>query len=156
MPFLFMARPATPSDVPTLVELMHAFYAESAFPLNREWAARAFADLMADPSRGAAWIIERDAAPIGHVVLSVRFAMEFGGLSAYIDDIFVRPEHRRKGAASAGLDALVDECRRRGCRSIHVEVAPDNHAAIALYRRFGLAPGDDERQQLRLVLTHAG
>lgn len=151
-----MVRPATPSDIPILVDLMHDFYAESSFPLDREWAARAFADLMADPSRGTAWIIEQDGMPLGHVVLSVRFAMEFGGLSAYIDDIFVRPEHRRKGAASAGLEALVAECRRRGCRSIHVEVAPDNHAAIALYRRFGLAPGDDERQQLRMVLSAGG
>jgi len=149
-------RPATPSDVPKLVELMHDFYAESSFPLDGEWAARAFADLMADPSRGAAWIIEQDGSPIGHVVLSVRFAMEFGGLSAYIDDLFVQPEHRRKGAARAGLDALVAECRRRGCRSIHVEVAPDNHAAIALYRQFGLAPGDDERQQLWLLLSAGG
>ena len=148
-------RLATISDIPSLVALMHDFYAESSFPLDREWAARAFADLMADPSRGAAWIIERDGSPIGHAVLSVRFAMEFGGLSGYIDDIYVRPEHRRQGAASVGLDALVAECRRRGCRSVHVEVAPDNHAAIALYRRFGLAPGDDERQQLRMVLSPA-
>jgi GNAT superfamily N-acetyltransferase len=149
-------RRATRSDIPDLVELMHDFYAESSFPLDRAWAARAFADLLADPSRGAAWIIECDGVPIGHVVLSVRFTMEFGGLSACIDDLFVRPEHRRKGAASAGLDALVAECRSRGCRSIHVEVAPHNQAAISLYGRYGLVPGDDDRQQLRVVLPHGG
>lgn len=150
-----VVRRATPSDIPDLVALMRDFYAESSFPLEGEWAARAFADLIADSSLGAVWIIASEGAPIGHVVLSVRFAMEFGGLSAYIDDLFVRPSHRRKGAASAGLHALVSECRRRGCRSIHVEVAPDNHGAIALYREFGLAPGDDQRQQLRLVLPPA-
>lgn len=151
-----MARLATPPDIPALVDLMRDFYAESSFPLDRAWAAQAFADLLADASRGAAWIIERDGQPVGHAALSVRFAMEFGGLIAYIDDLFVRTEHRRNGAARAGLDALVEECRRRGCRSIHVEVAPDNHAAIALYRRFGLAPGDDERMQLKLVMDASG
>ncbi len=92
----------------------------------------------------------------GHVVLSVRFAMEFGGLSAYIDDLFVRVEYRRQGAASAGLDAFVAECLRRGCRSIHVEVDPANLAANALYRRYGLGPGADLRSQLTVVLDSPG
>jgi ribosomal protein S18 acetylase RimI-like enzyme len=129
---------------------MREFYAESAFPLDREWGEQAFTRLIAEPSLGAVWIIECDGDPVGHVVLSVRFAMEFGGLSGYIDDLFVRPAHRRKGAARAGLDALVAECRHRGCRSLHVEVAPDNHAANALYRRYGLLPLGDGRQQLRV------
>lgn len=145
-------RLATQTDVPVLVALMREFYAESAFPLDGEWAAHAFASLIADPSRGAVWLITCDGVVAGHVVLSVRFAMEFGGLSAWIDDLFVLQEYRRKGAARAGLDALVAECRRRGCRSMHVEVAPDNVAATALYRSYGLAPGDDERLQLRVVL----
>jgi ribosomal protein S18 acetylase RimI-like enzyme len=82
--------------------------------------------------------------------------MEFGGLSAYIDDLFVRPSCRRQGAARAGLDALIAECRRRGCRSIHVEVDPENTAANALYRQYGLAPGTDRRQQLGMALSSAG
>ena len=127
-------RLATQADVANLVALMREFYAESPFPLEEEWAARSFASLLAEPSRGAVWLMEQDGVRVGHVVLSVRHAMEFGGLSAYIDDLFVRPAYRRRGAARAGLDALVAECRRRDCRAIEVEVAPDNRAAIALYR----------------------
>ena len=144
--------PATLADVPDLVELMREFYAEASFPLDHGWAARSFSDLMADPSRGGAWLIERDGALAGHAVLSVRHAMEFGGLIAYIDDLFIRKGHRRQGAARAGLEALLDDCRHRGCRSIHVEVGPDNVAANALYRSHGLRPGADERRQLSAVL----
>src|SRR5512138_1663164 len=107
-------RLATRPDIPRLVELMREFYAESSFPLDRDWAGRAFAGLIDEPRHGAVWIIECGGQPVGHVVLSVRFAMEFGGLSGYIDDLFVRPGHRRQGAASAGLDALMAECRHRG------------------------------------------
>lgn len=145
-------RRATAADIATLVELMREFYAEADFPLDDAWAAAAFSALIADPALGAAWIIAADAAPIGHVVLTVRYAMEFGGLIGYIDDLFVRKTHRRNGAATAGLDALLAECRQRGCRSVHVEVGPDNVAAVALYTRFGLAPGTDERLQLKAVL----
>lgn len=145
-------RLATASDIPDLVELMQEFYAESSYPLDRGWAARAFSDLIAEPSRGAVWLMEIDGAVAGHVVLSVRFAMEFGGLIAYVDDLFVRPPYRRLGAARAGMDALVAECRRRGCRSIQVEVDPGNTAACSLYRRYGLAAGTDGRQLLSVTL----
>jgi GNAT superfamily N-acetyltransferase len=147
------ARLAVPADVTTLVSLMREFYAESGFGLDETWATAAFNHLIGDPSQGAAWIIEERGRPVGHLVLSVRFAMEFGGLLAYVDDLFVRPEHRGKGAAGAALDALVAECRRRGCRAIEVEVAPGNLPALAAYRRIGLLPGDDERQHLRVLLT---
>lgn len=149
---MLAVRLATPSDIPVLVELMREFYEESGFALETDWAARAFSELMAEPGRGAVWLINDDGVAVGHVVLSVRFAMEFGGLSGYVDDLFVRPAHRRKGAATAGLEALVVECHRRSCRSIHVEVGPDNAAALALYRRHGFAPGEDRREHLRVVL----
>ena len=149
-------RMATAADIPHLVELMHVFYAESSFPLDREWAARSFADLIDHPAYGVVWIIESNGVPAGHIVLSIRFAMEFGGLIGYVDDLFVSPEHRRKGAARAGLEALLAECQRLGCRSIHVEVAPDNLAANVVYRQFGLVPGTDERQTLRVILPSAG
>jgi len=149
-------RIATHADVPALVELMREFYAESSFPLDEDWAAGAFANLIAEPSRGTVWLMELDDAVAGHVVLSVRHAMEYGGLSAYIDDLFVRPAYRGQGAARAGLDALVTECRRRDCRSIQVEVAPDNRAANALYRSYGLVPGTDQRLHLRVALPTGG
>lgn len=145
-------RLATLADIDVLVDLMHDFYAESEFPFDREWAARSFHDLLSDPALGAVWLISVDGKIAGHVVLSVRFAMEFGGLSGYIDDLFVQDAHRRRGAATAALEVLVAECRRRGCKSLHVEVDPANVAATTLYARFGLAPGADVRQQLKTVL----
>ena len=145
-------RLATPADIPQLVELMHEFYRESSFPLDRGWAADAFAQLLGSPSQGAVWIVESDESAVGHAVLSVRFAMEFGGAIGYVDDLFVRPAYRRRGAARTALDALTAECRRRGCRALLVEVDPGNVAAQALYRRTGLLPLDDERETLRLIL----
>ena len=148
---LVIARRATCADIPQLVALMQEFYAEAAVPLDPAWATQAFASLLEDPRRGAAWLLERDAAPVGHVVLSLRFAMEFGGLLGYVDDLFVRPAARRSGAAAAGLAALLAECRRLGCRAVEVEVGADNAAAQALYRRLGLRPMDDDREMLRMV-----
>ncbi len=141
-------------DVPMLVELMREFYAESHYPLDRDWAARSFVALLADPSLGGVWIARAGAEPAGYVVLSLRFGMEHGGLQASIDDLFVRASYRRAGCGTALLHALVEECHRRGVVALHVEVAEANDAAIALYRRFGLASRSDRRAVLACRLEN--
>lgn len=148
---IVIARRATCADIPPLVALMQEFYAEAAIPLDPAWATQAFASLLEDPRRGATWLLERDGAPVGHVVLSLRFAMEFGGLLGYVDDLFVRPAARRSGAAAAGLAALMAECRRLGCRALEVEVGADNAGAQALYMRIGMRAINDGREMLRMV-----
>lgn len=145
-------RRASLNDIRDLVALMRAFYAESDYPLDEAWARQAFEQLLSDPSRGCVWLLTFEGEAVGYVVLTVRFAMEFGGLSAYVDDLFVRASHRRRGLARAGLEALIAEATRRGCRSLHVEVDPENAAAMALYGSFGLARGEDNRLEFKTLL----
>jgi ribosomal protein S18 acetylase RimI-like enzyme len=71
--------------------------------------------------------------------------MEHGALSGYIDDLFVRPEFRRQRIGHALLSELLDECRRRNCKCVYVEVGDRNVPAIQLYRRFGIGPFHDGR-----------
>ena len=125
---------------------MEEFYAEASYPLDRQWADRSFTALLTDPSLGCVWLVRCGPEIVGHVVLTVRFSMEHGGLDAFVDDLFVRPGHRRSGAATVALNALFTECRRRGILAVQVEVGQDNVAANALYARFGLALRSDRRQ----------
>ena len=145
-------RRATPGDIPALVELMREFYAEAGYPLDRGWAAAAFSALLGDDSRGAAWLASYAGEPAGYVVLTVRFSMEYGGLDAFIDDLFVRPGCRRLGLGRAALRELFDECGRRGVLAMHVEVGRDNAAARALYRGYGLEVHDASREPLTVRL----
>jgi len=126
------------ADIPILVDLMAEFYAESNHALDRKWAADSFAQLMQTPDRGAAWIARRSPQAAGYVVLTMKHSMEFGGLDAFIDDLFVRPDSRRQGVATLLLNTLFKECRERDALAVHVEVGHDNDAAGALYQAFGL------------------
>ncbi|HEX9275866.1 MAG TPA: GNAT family N-acetyltransferase [Casimicrobiaceae bacterium] len=137
---------ASSPEVPLLVELMREFYAESGYPLDGDWAAQSFRALLADASLGSAWTARDRRETAGYVVLTVRYALEHGGLEGWIDDLFVRAAHRRRGCATALVDALADDCRRRGVVALHVEVGDTNAAAIALYRRFGLQTRSDRRR----------
>ncbi len=148
----FAIRRATHTDIETLVQLMRDFYAESQYQLDAKWATESFSALLSNPALGCVWLIVASERAVGHVVLSVRYAMEHGGLSAYIDDLYVKPEFRRQGAASAAFDSLLAECRARGCKSIHVEVGESNVAAVSLYSRYGLQRLTDGRVLLSATL----
>lgn len=130
-------REATPGDVPALVALMTAFYAEADFPLPEAAANRTFTALLAAPALGQIWLFESGGQPAGFVVLTVCFSMEYGGLRGFVDDLYVRPEARGQGLAAAGLAALRRAADVRGVRALHVEVGPENAVARRLYARAG-------------------
>lgn len=136
---------ATADDVGSLVRLMEEFYAESGFPLEAPWAASSFATLLSMPEWGRIWLASFRGEPAGHIVLTVRYTMEHGSLSGYVDDLFVRRSLRRRGIAGALLDELFKDCRARGCKSVQVEVGSANTAALGAYGKYGLTPHDDGR-----------
>jgi len=148
-------RAAMAEDVTSLVLLMQEFYAESGYQLDSQWATTSFVALLSEPDWGCIWLAHSGGQPIGHLVLSVRYTMEHGGLSGYVDDLFVRPSFRRKGVAHALLHALFEDCHARGCRSVQVEVDSANAAALGLYAKFGLIPHDDGRLLLAVALPDA-
>jgi len=144
----FTVNLASPDDVDDLVDLMEEFYAEANYPLDRPSARSSLLELMDRSEFGCIWLARSGGRAVGHVVLAVRYTMEHGGFSGYVDDLFVRPALRRRGVGRALLKQLFDECRARGCKSVQVEVGSSNTAALALYGLLGLAPQQDGRQLL--------
>lgn len=59
------------------------------------------------------------------------------GLRAWIEDVVVDEKCRGLGVGAALVNAAVDECRRRGIRSIDLTSRPSREAANALYRKLG-------------------
>jgi ribosomal protein S18 acetylase RimI-like enzyme len=149
-------RLAGTEDVTALVELMHEFYAESNYPLDRDWAAGAFLKLLAHPELGCVWVADCGATVSGYVVLTFRYTMEHGALSGHVDDLFVRPDHRGRGVGIGLLSELLAECKRRSCGAIHVEVGNDNVAAMSIYKRLGLGESHDGRLFLQGRLDASG
>lgn len=148
---------AAQHDIATLISLMADFYTEAGYALDHAAAENAFAVLLADERLGYVWLIEEQDKEVGYVALTLRFAMEYGGLIGCIDDLFVLPTNRNKGLSTAALDEVRAFCEAHEICAITVEVAPENGSAQRVYRRLGMreAPG---RQLLALPLrrpTHA-
>ena len=68
--------------------------------------------------------------PLGHAHLAL-------GDPPELQDVSVRPEHRRRGVASALTAAAEREVRARGFDRLRLTVGVDNEPARALYRRCG-------------------
>ena len=76
--------------------------------------------------------------------------------AAYISNVSVLSEHCRQGIASHLLSACLEEARKLALREITLEVARDNQAAIALYRRHGFFPlpaTEGSRMRMRLQFS---
>jgi ribosomal protein S18 acetylase RimI-like enzyme len=77
--------------------------------------------------------------------------MEYGGLDAFVDDLYVRPDYRGQGIGTQALEEARTFSVASGVRAIHLEVGHDNAAAKALYRKVGFE--DTGRQLLTLRLA---
>jgi ribosomal protein S18 acetylase RimI-like enzyme len=138
-------------DIPTILQLITEFYAESGYAVDRELTTHALRELLEKPELGQLWLLMWDGKPAGYILLTVRFSMEYGGLDAFIDDLFVKPDFRRRGLGRLGMQTLFTECQRRDVRAVHVEVGRDNGPAQSLYAQFGMRLVD--RQKLTCQLS---
>ena len=137
-------KPAISEDIDDLLELMSDLYAESDYDLNRELSRRALDDLIEHSSLGNVWLMRDGGRTAGYIVLTVCFSMEYGGLSGYVDDLFVRQKFRRQGLGRLAMEALLAECHQREVKAIHVEVDLNNQRAKNLHRKVSFREEDRE------------
>lgn len=133
--------------VAALLDMMQRAHTDAGFAFDREIAKAAFTTLLKDHQRGVAWIALRDLKPQGYIVLTFKLSMESGGFDAFIEDIFVYREARRKGVGSALMSEAMAECRRTGVCAIHVETGASDEAATNFYAACGL------KNRERTILT---
>ena len=133
-------RPAGPGDVEAVHALRRDFYREDGSPWAEGPAREALRALLGAPALGRAWVAEDGGEAVGYVVLALGFSLEFHGRDAFVDELYVRPSHRRQGLGRAALAAAEAASLALGVRALHLEVDAGNEAAAALYRRWGFAP----------------
>lgn len=115
---------------------MRAFSEEVLAPLSFDHIASALEPLLADPAIGDVWVVE-DENIEGYLVITWGWGIESGGKEALIDEIFIAPDYRKKGLASALINASLDRARELGTKAVFLETEADNPSSRALYERHG-------------------
>jgi len=115
---------------------------EHAIPLAPELLARAVDGALEDDGR-ALILVSRDGDTlVGVAYLSFQWTLERGGRALWVEELYVRPEHRGRGIGQQLLEAALEVARARGCRTAELEVEASHARAANLYRRAGFRPLD--------------
>lgn len=130
-------RLATPDDLDRLMTLVAGFHAENGIEQDDETRRGALQPLLDGSPHGAIWMIGPRVAPVGYIAISFGWSIEFGGLDAFLDEIYVRERVRGRGMGSEALAALVRALAEQGINAMHLEVDADNDRARLLYERIG-------------------
>ncbi len=99
-------------------------------------AEAATADFLRDPGHHLLFAYDDTDHPVG-MISGVETTHPDKGTELLIYELGVEPEERRRGVATALVQALGELARERGCYGMWVAVDPDNRAARATYRRAG-------------------
>ncbi|MBV6669074.1 GNAT family N-acetyltransferase [Xanthomonas campestris pv. lawsoniae] len=136
-------RSATPEDVPLLHELITALAVYEREPdAVKAGLDELRASLFGDGATAHALICEQDGQALGFAVYFFNYSTWLGRNGLYLEDLFVRPEARGKGAGLALLRHLAQLAVQRGCGRFEWSVLDWNQPAIDFYKAVGARPMD--------------
>lgn len=133
---------AGPDDAGRILPLMAAFHAEEGLDLSDAHRAAALQPILDGSPLGQAFLIGPRIAPVGYMVLTIGWSIEFGGKDAFIDELFIRPSVRGRGLGTEAMNAAALYLTQNGVKALHLEVDHDNQRAISTYEKTGFERRD--------------
>jgi GNAT superfamily N-acetyltransferase len=129
--------PAGQSDREAILKLLARQFVELEIPLPAEKLAAGVDGVLADGRRGSFLLARRGDEPVAVAYLNFQWSLEHGGLSAWLEELFVLPEHRGSGLGRELLLAACAQAADRGCAAVDLEVEEMHPRAARLYEREG-------------------
>jgi len=149
-----VARAASWTDIPALVELEQELFADDAWSETTWWA-----ELAARPRRDYVVVTEDDGI-LGYG------GLDLGGEVADVMTVAVSPRAQGRGLGLGLLEILERRAREAGAAYLLLEVRDDNEPAKSLYGRAGFEvlrvrrryyqPGDVDALVMRKMLDGGG
>lgn len=132
----FEFRHATPDDA----ALVHSFVKKLAvYERLAEKAVSTAEDIRQALQAGLihAIILVDAGVPTGFCVYYFTYTTFLGRPKLFVEDIFVEPDHRRKGAGRALLCEMARIANERNCVRMEFQVLDWNDSAVDFYESFG-------------------
>lgn len=138
---------ATIDDLEKLLPLVADFHEGQQIEQSPDQCRDALSPLLRGEPYGAIYLIGPTVAPVGYVVITFGWSVEFGGLDAFIDELYIRPGVRGRGMGTDVLTALPNALSQAGVQAVHLEVDRADDKAQRLYMRSGF----DRRDRYMLM-----
>ena len=135
-------QPAAIPELELLVTFMHRFYESDRYPFDERIAIAALERILTDITLGRVWVITEEENPVGYIVLTLGYSLEYGGRDAFIDEFYIEASHRGRGIGTQAMKFVEEACREMGVNVLHLEVERGNKAGQGLYRKGGFEDHD--------------
>jgi len=141
----FTIAPATPADVPLILTLIRELAEYERLAHEARATDPLLHDALFGPSPVAHSVIARskDGTPAGFALYFFSFSTFVGRPGLYVEDLFVRPEFRKRGLGRLLLAHLARVAVDRGCGRMEWSVLNWNETALRVYRAIGAQPMDE-------------
>ena len=131
-------RAATRSDIDALVLLAKQYWRFEAIEgFDPRRIATMLKRVLADPSLGRLWVATVDGIPEGYLLSVYVFSLEYQGLTAEVDELFVAAKYRGAGVGARLLSVAEQAFRDAGCTRVFLQIGRGNEEARAFYRAHG-------------------
>jgi GNAT superfamily N-acetyltransferase len=137
-------RPAELSDIPLVAALVRELAVYEKLAHQVVATEDDFANALFGPTPKAhAVIAEVDGIGVGFGLYFYNFSTFLGRPGLYVEDVFVRPEHRRAGLGRAIFKYLAKKAVAEGCGRMEWWVLDWNEPAIRFYQSLGAVAMDE-------------
>lgn len=129
-----------PSELDALKEYVEALYAHDEdydAMVNIDEGVRS---LLRNEHLVTAYFIKQGNERIGYVILTRYHSVEKGGLTMYIDELYVEGPFRRHGVGRKIMDKIVELAKIEGAKTLWAQAEPYNEAAQRFFKTLGFAP----------------
>lgn len=136
-----MIRSATPADVPVIAELIRDLAEYERLTHAVDFTEAKLHEHLFGPRPYAEVLLAEDGgAVVGFALFFHNFSTFRGKPGIYLEDLFVKPEHRGKGHGKALLLKLAKFAVERDCARVEWSVLNWNEPSIRFYESLGAAP----------------
>ncbi|MFT4552224.1 MAG: GNAT superfamily N-acetyltransferase [Chlamydiales bacterium] len=139
----FTIRKTSKKDIPLILEFIKEIAAYEKLS-HQVTATETILEesLFGETPQAKVFFGEEEGIPVSYAVYFFNFSTFDGRHGLYLEDLFVKPEHRGKGYGKALLKHLGKIAKEKGCLRMEWSVLDWNKSAIDFYESLGAKPMD--------------
>lgn len=131
-------RPAIPTDVPAIFDLIQALAAYEKLAHQVTGSPALLEEhLFGQRPYAGAIVAEVAGQVVGFALFFYNYSTFLTQPGIYLEDLFVRPEHRHQGLGKALIQAIAQRALAEGCGRVEWSVLDWNESAIGFYQHLG-------------------
>ena len=132
-----MIRKIEERDSGEFLEMIDAFYHSSAVlhPVDSAHSEVTLKEALKESPYIDIFIIENENQIVGYIQNSITWSNEAGGITVWIEELFIKDKFRGKGFGSKAIEFIMNYYKNAS--RFRLEIEPDNKRAAELYKRYG-------------------